>query len=77
MLNFSRGAKHLERKPVIIDRDEAAMATKLVDLHSDIEDLKQREAYLDRMIEERKTQMGLDSNNEDIKKYPFCKKNYF
>ena len=67
---FYRGAKHLERKPVTVDREQAAMATKMVNLHSDVEDLKQQEMYLDRMIEQRKLQMGIDSNTEDIKRYP-------
>eukprot|EP00794_Sanderia_malayensis_P011994 gene11994-13232_t len=66
-----RGAKHLERKPVTVDREQAALATKLVGLHSDVEDLKQREAYLDRMIEERKEQMGQNSNNENIKRFAY------
>lgn len=66
-----RGAKHLERKPVMADREQAAVATKLVSLHSDVEELKEREAYLDRIIEERKLQMGFDSTDEDIKRYAY------
>ena len=54
-----------------VDREQAAMATKMVNLHNDVEDLKQQELYLDRMIEQRKLQMGIDSNTEDIKRYPF------
>ena len=61
----------MERKPVMADREQAAVATKLVSLHSDVEELKEREAYLDRIIEERKMQMGFDSNDEEIKRYPF------
>ncbi len=75
----------MERKPVVFDREQAAIATRMVGLHSDIEDLKDREAYLDRIIEERKIQMGLNSNDEALKRYPFnistrileLKNNYF
>eukprot|EP00795_Rhopilema_esculentum_P008560 gene8560-14561_t len=66
-----RGAKHLERKPVSVDREQAAMATKMVNLHHDVEELKQQEENLDRMIESRKLQMGLNSANDEIRRYPF------
>ena len=68
---FYRGAKHLERKPVSVDREQAAMATKMVNLHHDVEELKKQEENLDRMIESRKLQMGMNSANEEIRRYPF------
>ena len=70
-LIFCRGAKHLERKPVLIDREQAEMATKLVGLHSEVEDLKVTEEELDRMIEQKRSQMGFNSTNEELKRYPF------
>ena len=47
------------------------MATKMVDLHHDVEELKLAEENLDRMIEARKLQMGLNSTNDEIKRYLF------
>lgn len=66
-----KGAKHLERKPVSLDREQAEIATRMVDLHGEVQDLKMTEEELDHMIEQKKSQMGFNSTNEELKRYAY------
>ena len=68
----NRGAQHLERKPSPTKtKEQAEIATRLVELHSDIEELKEREDELDELLEYCKSQMVLYSADAALSKYPF------
>lgn len=74
MLNyclFFRGAKHLERSGDAESREETLLATKLITLHQELEDMKLAESRLDELIEDCQKEMKHYSGMKSVNKYLF------